>query len=323
LDFALFVTFFPQLVAGPIVRAVDFLPQCLEPRKATASQLGWGLSLMTLGLFQKIVIADGLMAPIVDRVYANPEAVRCIDAWCGTFAFSWQIFCDFAGYSTCAIGVALSLGFAIQDNFRFPYAATGFSDFWRRWHISLSSWLRDYLYISLGGNRKGAARTYLNLMITMLLGGLWHGASWTFVVWGGLHGIYLAAERWLKEHVPDGDWSKRLPIQLALVVGTYVLVCFTWVFFRAQDFASAFTMTGSMLGFQTGSEAPALKSVELMMVLGLTSLFLGIHWAMRETSVEAAVSRVPWWARSLGLAALLAAIVTMSGDDRAFIYFQF
>ena len=195
LDYALFVTFFPQLVAGPIVRSSEFLPQCLTPRRATLERFSWGLILLVSGLFQKIVVADGLLAPIVEKVYDTGMVPDTLSAWCGTLAFSGQIFCDFAGYSSCAIGVAMCLGFKIPDNFRSPYAAIGFSDFWGRWHISLSSWLRDYLYIPLGGNRKGAAGTYINLMLTMLIGGLWHGASWTFVFWGGLHGLYLAVER--------------------------------------------------------------------------------------------------------------------------------
>jgi alginate O-acetyltransferase complex protein AlgI len=198
LDFALFVTFFPQLVAGPIVRPTHLLPQFATPRVATPQQLCWGLRLMTIGLFQKIVVADGLLAPTADAAFGAAGMLHPLDAWLGTLAFSGQIFSDFAGYSTTAIGVALALGFGLPDNFRCPYAAIGFSDFWRRWHISLSTWLRDYLYIPIGGNRKGNLRTYANLMTTMLLGGLWHGASWTFVVWGGLHGLYLAAERWLK-----------------------------------------------------------------------------------------------------------------------------
>nr|MBA3608916.1 MBOAT family protein [Chthoniobacterales bacterium] len=179
LDFALFVTFFPQLVAGPIVRPLDLIPQFATPRTASARQLGWGLMLMVLGLFQKIVLADGLLAPVADKVFAVKEMLHPLDAWCGTLAFSGQIFFDFAGYTTTAIGAALALGFSIPDNFRAPYAAIGFSDFWCRWHISLSTWLRDYLYIPLGGNRRGPARTYVNLMTTMLLGGLWHGAAWT------------------------------------------------------------------------------------------------------------------------------------------------
>jgi alginate O-acetyltransferase complex protein AlgI len=205
LDFALFVTFFPQLVAGPIVRPTDLIPQFATPRVATRCQLGWGLMLMTLGLFQKVVVADGLLAPVSDAVFGAPQTPQTLDAWLGTLAFSGQIFCDFAGYTTTAIGIALTFGFSLPDNFRYPYAAIGFSDFWRRWHISLSSWLRDYLYVPLGGNRKGTGRTYINLMLTMLLGGLWHGAAWTFVIWGGLHGIYLMAERFLTGRV--GHWN--------------------------------------------------------------------------------------------------------------------
>src|SRR6184192_1180275 len=198
LDYALFVTFFPHLVAGPIMRPTELVPQFAQPRRATGEQLRFGLALMTLGLFNKIVLADSFLASAAERVYDSDKIPGALDAWAGTLAFSGQIFCDFAGYSTTAIGAALCLGFAMPDNFRFPYAAVGFSDFWRRWHISLSTWLRDYLYVSLGGNRKGKIRTYINLALTMLIGGLWHGAAWRFVVWGGLHGSYLTAERMLR-----------------------------------------------------------------------------------------------------------------------------
>lgn len=156
LDYALYVTFFPQLVAGPIVRAGEFLPQCLTPRRATGSQFGWGLILLVVGLFQKVVLADTLLSPVVDKVYGAGSGIGTIEAWIGTLAFSGQIFFDFAGYSTCAIGVAMCLGFSLPDNFRYPYGAIGFSEFWQRWHISLSSWLRDYLYVPLGGSRHGA-----------------------------------------------------------------------------------------------------------------------------------------------------------------------
>ncbi len=220
LDFALFVTFFPQLVAGPIVRAVQFLPQCIGPRKATANQLGWGLSLLTVGLFEKVILADTLMGPVADKVYSAADKAGFIDAWVGTLAFSAQIFFDFAGYSTCAIGVALCLGFVLPYNFRFPYAAIGLSDFWRRWHISLSSWLRDYLYIPLGGNRCGVTRTQVSLMLTMLLGGLWHGASWRFLVWGGLHGLYLIVERIIRRHWGQSPWAGRWYVRVLLVLFT-------------------------------------------------------------------------------------------------------
>src|SRR5215216_3412788 len=199
LDFSLFVTFFPHLVAGPIVRPPQLVPQFETPRVATRDQLIQGLFLLSLGLFMKVVMADTMLAGAADSVFTFPHLLVSLDAWMGVLAFSGQIFFDFAGYSTCAIGVAMCLGFKLPENFRYPYAAIGFSDFWRRWHITLSTWLRDYLYIPLGGNRKGEVRTYVNLMITMLLGGLWHGASWTFVVWGALHGIYLCAERLIKE----------------------------------------------------------------------------------------------------------------------------
>src|SRR5947208_799202 len=234
LDYALFVTFFPHLVAGPIMRPTELVPQFEQPRKASGDQLRFGLALMTLGLFNKIVLADSFLASIAEGVYDSDKVPGMLDAWAATLAFSGQIFCDFAGYSTTAIGAALCLGFAMPDNFRFPYAAVGFSDFWRRWHITLSAWLRDYLYIPLGGNKHGPARTYTALMGTMLLGGLWHGASWTFVAWGGLHGLYLAVERWLRGRF--GGWKPGPGSIVALGLLTYLLVNVTWVFFRSKTF---------------------------------------------------------------------------------------
>src|SRR5688572_18835656 len=215
LDFSLFVTFFPHLVAGPIVRPPQLVPQFATPKSANRQQMMQGLFLLTLGLFMKVVMADTFLAGPSDSVFNFGNQLSGLDAWMGVLAFSGQIFFDFAGYSTCAIGVAMCLGFTLPENFRFPYAAIGFSDFWRRWHITLSSWLRDYLYIPLGGNRKGKGRTYINLMLTMLLGGLWHGASWTFVVWGGLHGLYLCAERLLTR-------NKEVPNELPVEGGTLV-----------------------------------------------------------------------------------------------------
>jgi D-alanyl-lipoteichoic acid acyltransferase DltB (MBOAT superfamily) len=199
LDFSLFVTFFPHLVAGPIVRPEQLAPQFETPRKANQTQLLQGLFLLSLGLFMKVVLADGMLASPADTVFSAQAPLATLDAWMGVLAFSGQIFFDFAGYSTCAIAVAMCLGFVLPENFKYPYAAIGFSDFWKRWHITLSAWLRDYLYIPLGGNRNGKFRTYINLMITMLLGGLWHGANWTFVVWGGLHGLFLAVEKGMQD----------------------------------------------------------------------------------------------------------------------------
>ena len=316
LDFALFVTFFPQLVAGPIVRAREFLPQLSEERKATSSQFGWGLSLFTLGLFEKVVLADSWMAPVADLVYEAAPHAGSMDAWLGTLAFSAQIFFDFAGYSTCAIGIALCLGFALPDNFRYPYAAVGFSDFWRRWHISLSSWLRDYLYIPLGGNRTGRRRTYINLGLTMLLGGLWHGAAWRFVVWGGLHGAYLGIERWLGER----SLTPRVPPVLGALL-TYALVLFTWVFFRAQSFGDGWLLIQAMFGMRADSLDLGTGNALLVVLVTLGLLFS--HWMLRDDSIEGSWSRLPVPMRVLALSAMLIAIVLSPGEDRAFIYFQF
>lgn len=197
MDFAFFVSFFPQLVAGPIVRAADFLPQIRKPASLNNQQLSQALFLIMGGLFKKAVISDYISINFVDRVFENPSIYSGFENLLATYGYAIQIYCDFSGYSDMAIGLALLLGFHLPENFRKPYQATSLQDFWRRWHISLSTWLRDYLYISLGGNRRGKLRTYLNLMITMLLGGLWHGASWVFIIWGGLHGIGLAIERLL------------------------------------------------------------------------------------------------------------------------------
>jgi alginate O-acetyltransferase complex protein AlgI len=243
-----------------------------------------------------------------------------LDAWMGTLAFSGQIFCDFAGYSTTAIGAALCLGFAMPDNFRFPYAAVGFSDFWRRWHITLSTWLRDYLYIPLGGNRHGPARTYMALMLTMLLGGLWHGASWTFVVWGGLHGLYLAAERMLRSR-----FSGYTPGPLALfgfALLTYALINVTWVFFRADGFGKAWTVLTGMFGGNAGAK-PILSMYYLLTVGVIVGAIVFTHWRMRAQTLEMAVAKVPPALLSAALAVMAFAVIIAQGDGSAFIYFQF
>jgi alginate O-acetyltransferase complex protein AlgI len=323
LDYALYVTFFPQWVAGPIVRSTVFLPQCITPQRATATQMSWGLSLFVLGLFEKVVVADGFLAPVVERVYDSLESPDFISAWTSTAAFAGQIFCDFAGYSTCAIGVAMCLGFVVKDNFRFPYAATGFSDFWRRWHISLSTWLRDYLYIPLGGNRKQHWRTYANLMLTMLIGGLWHGASWTFVVWGGLHGVYLAIERAVADRWPVSILYRQRLLQPVLATATFLLVCLTWVFFRAGSFTQAISFTAAMLGLTSSPGVRVIWNSDLFLTVVVMTSICSIHWVLRDTTLEVVSSRVPWWIHSMLLAMMLIAIATTSGVDRAFIYFQF
>ncbi len=323
LDFALFVTFFPQLVAGPIVRPTHLIPQFAKPHVATAKQFGWGLSLAILGLFQKVVIADGLLASAAEEVFDAGGPVSTLDAWLGTLAFSGQIFSDFAGYSTTAIGVALCLGFSLPTNFRFPYAAIGFSDFWRRWHISLSSWLRDYLYIPLGGNRKGPIRTYINLALTMLLGGLWHGASWNFVVWGGLHGAYLGIERFLKARFGSSAATQSTLIKILLALLTYAAVNVTWVFFRATDFETSSMIVMAMFGFVAEDAGTPLPTLYIIQVVTVITLLLIAHWKMRDTTLEAVVQSMPRWLLTTMLAVMSFSIIIAQGLGDAFIYFQF
>lgn len=228
-DYALFLAFFPQLVAGPIVRAKQFFADLSPWAPPTQQDISRGFFLLVLGLTKKMAFADNF-AKVSDSYFANlPTHPGILDAWTGTTAFALQIFFDFSGYTDMAIGMAKLLGFHFPVNFRRPYLSGSITDFWRRWHISLSTWLRDYLYIPLGGNRRGPARTYANLMITMLLGGLWHGASWNFVIWGGWHGLLLALERLLG--LEKSRWW-RMPL-------TFVLVLHGWVFFRAATFADA------------------------------------------------------------------------------------
>ena len=332
LDFSLFVTFFPHLVAGPIVRPPQLVPQFETPRSATLKQMTDGLLLLTLGLFMKVVLADGQLAGTANDVFASVGALPMLDTWMGVLAFSGQIFFDFAGYSTCAIGVALCLGFILPENFKYPYAAIGFSDFWRRWHITLSAWLRDYLYIPLGGNRKGEIKTYANLMITMLLGGLWHGANWTFVVWGGLHGFSLWVEKfikdkWTKKEIPSsvvtaGVTSGNTSMLFAYALFTFFLVNVTWVFFRATTFGQAWTMLGSMFGIiQSG--APLLTTLAIIKVCVIISVMVIAHWRMRNSSVLEFAYKMPWWILMIIWAMMLSALSLSQESSSSFIYFQF
>ena len=325
LDYALLVTFFPHLVAGPILRASSFLEQCEQPRAASGREFSWGMWLLVMGLFEKVVLADWVFAPAANLVFNSASAPGFVDSWLGSLAFSGQIFCDFAGYSTCAIGVAMCLGFSLPQNFRFPYAATGFSDFWRRWHISLSTWLRDYVYIPLGGNRGGHYRTYGNLMLTMLIGGLWHVASWTYVAWGALHGIYLAGERALigRSDGSSGFWNS-VPARFLLTMGTFLTVTATWVFFRAHTFQRAFEILSSMANHPpTGASTRLLSLTDSVTVLLFLLLVLASHWFFRERDVEKFVSRAPWWTVSLAASLMLVAVSLARGNSNAFIYFQF
>lgn len=325
LDFSLFVTFFPHLVAGPIVRPPQLVPQFETERSATKKQLFDGLLLLSLGLFMKVVLADCMLAAPANDMFGSHQTVAALDAWVGVLAFCGQIFFDFAGYSTCAIGVALCLGFVLPQNFNYPYAAIGFSDFWRRWHITLSAWLRDYLYIPLGGNRHGKIKTYINLMLTMLIGGLWHGANWTFVVWGGLHGFYL----WVEKFVDDktGRISAMTSSAQKTITGflyalfTFFLVNITWVFFRANTFTKAADIFKSMFGLQHGE--PLLTTLAIIKVAVIVTAMLIVHWLMRTTKVLEVAYKIPWWLLGIVWTAMLLLLIWSQESSSSFIYFQF
>lgn len=344
LDFSLFVTFFPHLVAGPIVRPPQLVPQFETPRKATKQQLLDGLLLLSLGLFMKVVCADTLLSGASDAVFGSSGNMGAVDAWTGVLAFSGQIFFDFAGYSTSALGVAMCLGFILPQNFLYPYGAIGFSDFWRRWHITLSAWLRDYLYIPLGGNREGKFRTYINIMITMLIGGLWHGANWTFVAWGGLHGLYLWVEKALRDRpvkttavLAEGgqqqvvasasmipvEIGRKAPTSFPYALLTFLLICVTWVFFRSPTFTEAWRLLHSMAGQAPPSGPPILATVSVIKVGIVIVLMLTFHWFMRDTTVLKTAGKMPWWLVGIVWSVLLILIILSQGTSKAFIYFQF
>jgi alginate O-acetyltransferase complex protein AlgI len=325
-DFGMFLTFFPHLVAGPIVRPHDFRPQLEREHRPDRDLAAWGVVLLAWGLFQKVVLADGVLAPTADAVFDPAARAGVLEAWAGALAFSAQIFLDFGGYTHCAIGAALILGFRLPDNFDSPYGAVGFTDFWRRWHISLSTWLRDYLYVPLGGNRHGAARTAASLLITMFLGGLWHGAAWTFVAWGLIHGLLLVFERgiraaWLRWSLPRPGAALR---GSALVV-TFALVTAAWVFFRAADFETALRLLAAMLGNPPEVAAGPVIAHRWQLLSGL-AIPLGLllaHARFRLRTLQSLIDPWPTPLRVALLSMMLALLVLFSNDNRAFIYFQF
>lgn len=312
-DYALFVTFFPQLVAGPIVRAGEFFKELDQKLHASSRSMQVGLSLIVIGLVKKVVFADNL-SPIVEHAFSDPAAVSGWQLLIATYAFAFQIYFDFSGYTDIAIGAARTLGFRFPKNFDHPYSALSLREFWRKWHMTLSRWLRDYLYISLGGNRKGRFRTLANLMTTMLLGGLWHGASWNFVIWGGLHGLYLAIERLL------GKWLKfRLPAPLHWF-STFQLVCFAWIFFRADDFATSQAIIAKIA--RLGTE-PLFAGVETYQLI-LLPVLMAAHWAGARLGLRERLytSRpLVWGATTAGM--LVSLLIWAPSDATPFIYFQF
>jgi alginate O-acetyltransferase complex protein AlgI len=343
--FALYVAFFPQLVAGPIERSVNLLPQFFEKHKFEYERVRDGLILILWGLFKKVVIADRV-AVVANTVFNAPEQANGVQVVIGTVFFAFQIYCDFSGYSDMAIGSAQLLGFRLMRNFDRPYFSKTIAEFWKRWHISLSSWFRDYLYISLGGNRVGIKRWYLNLLVTFTISGLWHGAAWTFVIWGALNGAYLILEvvtqrpkSWLLGvlKIESQSWL----FKITSVAGTFALTCFAWIFFRANSLSDALYMinklgsgwaelSSSLLSRNFAYTSGLLKGLGLSQVdflIAVGSIFFleVIHFVQRRGSGRALLRKQPTAVRWAFYYSLLAAILFLGAFNQSqqFIYFQF
>ena len=321
-DFLFFVSFFPQLVAGPIVRAKEFLPQIRKKLFVSNADVGKAVYLIAAGLFKKAVIADYISINFVDRIFEMPTRYTGFENLMGLYGYALQIYCDFSGYSDMAIGLALLLGFKLPVNFDSPYQSASITEFWRRWHISLSAWLKDYLYISLGGNRKGKILQYRNLLLTMLLGGLWHGAAWRFVVWGGIHGLALAFEKMI--NLPA--WvGKNKFTRIFGVLLTFHIVCLCWIFFRAESFAIGMEMINQILFFFHGE-------VFTQFIVGYPAVFAFLvagfilHFVPRsaELKTEALVGKLPTAGKAILLIMVIWLVIQVkSSDIQPFIYFQF
>ncbi len=327
IDYGFFVSFFPQLVAGPIVRASDFLPQIHKKPFISQEDLGKALFLIIAGLIKKAVISDYISGNFVDRVFDNPMLYSGFENLMATYSYAIQIYCDFSGYSDMAIGIALLLGFHLPMNFNAPYTSVSITEFWRRWHISLSSWLRDYLYIPLGGSRKGKMRTYINLMLTMLLGGLWHGASIKFIIWGGLHGAALAVEKAFKTFFKIDDKIKpKTWIRISTTILTFHFVCFCWIFFRARNFEIASQVISQTTTiFHAGTDIMKIiigyQDVFLMILIGYITHF--IPRTIKQSAQHVLTISHPILKAIVLTLAIYLVIQIMSADVKPFIYFQF
>jgi alginate O-acetyltransferase complex protein AlgI len=316
-------------VAGPIVRAADFLPQLKRPTVVTNEMFGKGIYLITTGLFKKVVISNFISANFVDRIFDAPTRFTGLENLFGVYGYALQIYCDFSGYSDMAIGLALLLGFHFNANFNAPYQAKNITEFWRRWHISLSMWLRDYLYISLGGNRHGKFRKYINIFITMLLGGLWHGASFRFVLWGGLHGIMLAFHKYLSElkvtfRLSNAPFARSIHSLIGGLL-TFHFVCFCWIFFRAPSMEYAGQMLTQIIYHFTPDIF--LEFVQgYWSVLSLMILGYALHFVPQsiDLAAERWTIRLPLVAKAaMVLVVIVICIQTKSASIQPFIYFQF
>lgn len=317
LNLACFIAFFPQLVAGPIVRAASFLPQLTVARSFTQVNVKFCLFIFIIGFFKKACVSDNL-SPFVDAYFAAPDTYTVASSWIAVIAYAIQIYCDFSGYSDMAIATAGLLGYELCPNFDSPYFASSITAFWRRWHMSLSTWLKDYLYIPLGGNQGGQVSTYCNLMLTMLLGGLWHGASWSFVVWGGLHGAALIIHRvWSKWMKPHPLWTEAAKI--GAIGLTFYWVCLTWIFFRADSFATAATVFKSFVLFNSQGSEQLTHSL-----IGVFVLLACLHWLFSQPRWKTMFLHLPNQVFAVSYGFVTAALLTMMPTTYTpFIYFQF
>jgi D-alanyl-lipoteichoic acid acyltransferase DltB (MBOAT superfamily) len=324
LDFGFYVSFFPQLVAGPIVRASEFIPQLYKRYSLSMQEFGFALFLILKGLFKKMFIGDYIALNFVDRVFANPTGFSGFENLSALFGYSLQVYVDFSGYTDIAIGVALLMGFRLPKNFNEPYKATSVGNFWKRWHISLSSWLKDYLYIPLGGNRKGRIMTDVNLMITMLLGGLWHGASWQFMVWGGLNGLGLVVYK-LWKRVSPYEKSKHWAVRFWKIFNTFVFITFTRIWFRSESMEKANQLIHQVLHeFNLRLMPEVVWSYRL--VFGVMALGYLTHWVPQGWKLDLlnAFIRTPLWAKLLiSILVIFMIYQSWSADLQPFIYFQF
>ncbi|NLE22441.1 MAG: MBOAT family protein, partial [Actinobacteria bacterium] len=324
LDFAVYTAFFPYLLAGPIARAREFLPQLTSPRNPHTVDSSRAFVFILGGLVKKMLIADYLSTHIVNGLFASPQTYSSWETLWGIIAYAVQIYCDFSAYADIAIGTSLLLGFELPANFDAPYTARTLQDFWRRWHITLSSWLRDYLYIPLGGNRKGRGRTYANLVLTFLLGGLWHGAGWTFVFWGLLHGVGLAVERARMDVRRSAGVSEPgvTPGSRALQrLWVFAFVCVAWVFFRAESMGNAFAVLWRLV-----AGLGSLGSLVTIWVVALCVLGIAVQYVPRRAieGLEAGFSRIGWVGQGLALAVALFLIDVLGPAGAAeFLYFKF
>lgn len=323
IDFGFYVSFFPQLVAGPIVRASEFVPQLYRRFKLSSYEFGYAIFLIMNGLIKKMLISDYISSNFVDRVFDQPLLYSGFENIMAVYGYAIQIYCDFSGYTDIAIGVALLLGFRLPVNFRSPYKATSITDFWRRWHISLSSWLKDYLYIPLGGNRRGKIRTYINLLLTMVLGGLWHGANLRFVIWGAIHGGVLAIEKFIKPYTKNrfaGTWGRFFSIVL-----TFHIVSFAWIFFRATNM----DIVGDMLkqigtDWRWGSTFDYIigyKWIFSLILVGFVMHWLPYGW--KRFYIKWFIA-VPWYLKiPIIVFVVFLLFQAQSSGIQPFIYFQF